>query len=84
VFDGDYASWAFATGAADAGEATDRAVQRGTVAQPRVMQAVPRMLSEAGLDLNWSRAYVVSDIGRAEFWTPSVASFRCYCRQRAR
>ena len=58
------------------GEATDRAVQRGIVAQPRVMRAMPRLLKEAGLDLNWSRAYVVADIGRADFWASSVASFR--------
>ncbi|TCZ64813.1 methyltransferase domain-containing protein [Roseicella aquatilis] len=76
VFDGDYASWTFATGAADIGAATDLAVQRGIVAHPRAMRALPRLLAEAGLDLNWSRAYVVADIGRAEFWTPSVASFR--------
>ena len=76
VFDGDFASWTFATGTADVGEATDRAVQRGIVAQPRVMRAMPRLLREAGLDLNWSRAYVVADIGRADFWASSVASFR--------
>jgi SAM-dependent methyltransferase len=76
VFDGDYASWTFATGAADLGEATDRAVQQGIVAQPRVMRAMPGLLAAAGLDLNWSRAHVVADIGRAEFWASSVASFR--------
>jgi SAM-dependent methyltransferase len=76
VFDGDFASWTFATAATDVGEATDRAVQRGIVAQPRVMRAMPRLLGEVGLDLNWSRAYVAADIGRADFWAPSVASFR--------
>jgi hypothetical protein len=40
------------------------------------MRALPRLLAEAGLDLNWSRAYVVADIGRAEFWLSSIASFR--------
>ncbi len=76
IFDGDFASWSFATRAADVGEATDRAVQRGIVAQPRVMRAMPQLLADAGLDLNWSRAYVVADIGRADFWAPSVTSFR--------
>jgi ubiquinone/menaquinone biosynthesis C-methylase UbiE len=76
VFDGDFASWTFATGAPDWGEATDRAVRTGIVAQPRVMRAMPRLLAAAGLDLNWSRAHVVADIGRADFWAPSVASFR--------
>ena len=76
VFDGDFASWTFGTGAADVGEATDRAVQRGIVAQPRVMRAMPGLLAKARLDLNWSRAYVVADIGSADFWLPSIASFR--------
>jgi ubiquinone/menaquinone biosynthesis C-methylase UbiE len=76
VFDGDFASWTFATEAADVGEATDRAVQRGIVAQPRVMRAMPRLLAKVGLDLNWSRAYVVADIGSFDFWAPSVTSFR--------
>ena len=76
VFDGDFASWTFATGAADVGEATDRAVQRGIVAQPRIMRAMPGLLAKARLDLNWSRAYVVADIGSADFWLPSITSFR--------
>jgi ubiquinone/menaquinone biosynthesis C-methylase UbiE len=76
VFDGDFASWTFATSAADVGEATDRAVQRGIVAQPRAMRALPRLLAEVGLDLNWSRAYAVADVGRADFWLSSIASFR--------
>lgn len=76
VFDGDFASWTFATGAADIGEATDRAVQRGIVAHPRAMRALPRLLGEAGLDLNWYRAYAVADVGRADFWESSVTSFR--------
>ncbi len=76
IFDGDFASWTFATGAADVGEATDRAVQRGIVAHPRAMRALPRLLGEAGLDLNWYRAYAVADVGRADFWLSSIASFR--------
>jgi ubiquinone/menaquinone biosynthesis C-methylase UbiE len=76
VFDGDFASWTFATGAADVGEATDRAVQRGIVAHPRAMRALPRLLREVGLDLNWYRAYAVADVGRANFWLSSLASFR--------
>ncbi|MBP0444809.1 methyltransferase domain-containing protein [Roseomonas sp. SSH11] len=76
VFDGDYASLTLATDAADGGEATDRAVQRGIIAQPRVMRAMPRLLAEAGLGLLWSRAYVVADIGRADYCAPMITSFR--------
>lgn len=76
VFDGDYASITFATGASDGGEATDRAVQATVAANPRVMRLMPRLLAGAGYDLLWSRGYVMADIGRADFFAPSVASFR--------
>jgi len=48
VVDGDYASLTLATDAPEGGEATDRAVQRGIIAQPRVMRAMPRLLAEPG------------------------------------
>jgi SAM-dependent methyltransferase len=76
VFDGDYASLTLATDAPDGGEATDRAVQRGIIAEPRVMRAMPRLLVEAGLGLVWSRPYVVADIGRADYCAPMIASLR--------
>jgi SAM-dependent methyltransferase len=76
VFDGDYASLTFATEAPDGGEATDRAVQTMVVANPRVMRLMPRLLAEADFDLRWSRGYLTADIGRADFFAPSVASFR--------
>jgi SAM-dependent methyltransferase len=76
VFDGDYASFTFATDAPDGGEATDRAVQAMVVANPRVMRLMPRLLAGAGFDLLWSRGYLTADIGRADFFAPSVASFR--------
>jgi SAM-dependent methyltransferase len=76
VFDGDYASLTLATDAPDGGEATDRAVQRGIIAQPRVMRAMPHLLADAGLGLIWSCPYVVADIGRADYCAPMIASFR--------
>ncbi|MBV9757457.1 MAG: methyltransferase domain-containing protein [Alphaproteobacteria bacterium] len=76
VFDGDYASLTFATDAPDAGEATDRAVQATVVANPRVMRRMPALLADAGFDLLWSRGYLAADIGRADFFAPSVASYR--------
>lgn len=76
VFDGDYASLTFATDAPDAGEATDRAVQATVVANPRVMRRMPALLADAGFGLLWSRGYLAADIGRADFFAPSVASYR--------
>jgi SAM-dependent methyltransferase len=76
VFDGDYASWTFATEAADGGESTDRAIQQGLVAQPRVMRAMPRLLATAGFALLSSRAHIVADIGRSDFFAGSLPTFR--------
>jgi ubiquinone/menaquinone biosynthesis C-methylase UbiE len=76
VFDGDYASLTMATDAPDGGEATDRAVQQGIIAQPRVMRAMPRLLANTVLDLIWSHAYVVADIGRADYFAPLITSLR--------
>jgi SAM-dependent methyltransferase len=77
VFDGDYASLTFATDAPDGGEATDRAVQAGLIAQPRVMRAMPRLLTGGGLSLNWSRASILAEIGRrADYFGGFCAAFR--------
>ena len=77
VFDGDYASLTFATDAPDGGEATDRAVQRGLIAQPRVMRAMPRLLARAGFSLDWSRPFILAEIGRrADYFGGFCAAFR--------
>jgi SAM-dependent methyltransferase len=76
IFDGDYASMTFATEAPDGGEETDRAIQSALAAQPRVMRAMPRLLADAGLDLVWSKGYVVADLGRMDFWRSSLVSQR--------
>jgi ubiquinone/menaquinone biosynthesis C-methylase UbiE len=77
VFDGDYASLTFATDAPDSGEATDRAVQRGLIAQPRVMRIMPRLLARAGLSLDWSRRYVLAEISRrTDYFGGFCAAFR--------
>jgi ubiquinone/menaquinone biosynthesis C-methylase UbiE len=76
VFDGDYASLTFSTEAADGGAATDALVHRTIVANPRVMRTMPRLLGGTGLDLTWSRGYLVADIGRMDFWAPGITSFR--------
>jgi SAM-dependent methyltransferase len=77
VFDGDYASLTFATDAPDGGEATDRAVQRGLIAQPRVMRAMPRLLARTGFALEWSHPYVLAEIGhRADYFGGFCTAFR--------
>jgi ubiquinone/menaquinone biosynthesis C-methylase UbiE len=76
VFDGDYASLTFATDAPDGGDATDALVQRTLVAHPRVMRAMPRLLAGGGFHLQWSRGYLVSDIGRSDFFGAAITSLR--------
>lgn len=76
VFDGDYASTTFATDAQDGGAATDRIVQSALIAHPRVMRAMPRLLTEHGLDLQWSRGWLAMDVGRADFTAPGLPSLR--------
>lgn len=76
VFDGDYASFTMATDAPDGGAETDRLLHGALFAELRVMRAMPRLLAEGGFSLEWSRAYVMADIGRAEFWAPTIASLR--------
>jgi SAM-dependent methyltransferase len=76
VFDGDYASFTMATDAPDEGAETDRILQGAIFSQLRVMRSMPRFLANQGFELQWSRAYVAADVGRADFWAPSLASFR--------
>jgi hypothetical protein len=76
VFDGDYASFTMAAGAPDGGAETDQVLHGALFSQLRVMRAMPRLLAEGGFGLQWSRAYVAADMGRAEFWASTVASLR--------
>jgi hypothetical protein len=40
------------------------------------MRQMPWMLNQNGFRLEWSRAYVAADIGRADFWKSSLSTFR--------
>lgn len=74
--DGDYASLSFVTEAADQGEATDRLVREALVASPRVMRGLPQLLAGLDMRIEASFAYVVSDIGQADFFAAALDSFR--------
>jgi ubiquinone/menaquinone biosynthesis C-methylase UbiE len=75
VFDGDFDSLTFATDAPDGGAETDRKLT-SVETNGRVMRQMPRLLAENGFRLEWSRAYVAADIGRADFWASSLPTFR--------
>jgi ubiquinone/menaquinone biosynthesis C-methylase UbiE len=76
VFDGDFESLTYATDAPDGGAGTDRLLGVSGHTQGRVMRMMPRLFNENGFRLEWSRAYVAADIGRADFWASSLPTFR--------
>jgi ubiquinone/menaquinone biosynthesis C-methylase UbiE len=76
VFDGDFDSLTYATDAPDGGAETDRLQAIAGHTQGRVMRLMPRLLSDNGFRLEWSRAYVAADIGRADFWSSSLPALR--------
>jgi ubiquinone/menaquinone biosynthesis C-methylase UbiE len=74
IFDGDYASLTFASDDPAAGKATDETIINAIVTNPRVMRQMPQLLREAGLQLVTAFAYVVTDVGRADFWDTLIRS----------
>jgi ubiquinone/menaquinone biosynthesis C-methylase UbiE len=74
VFDGDYASMTFASDDPAAGKAVDEKIIAAIVTNPRIMRQMPELLRNAGLTLQRSFAYVVADVGQADFWASSIQS----------
>ena len=74
IFDGDYASLTFGSDDPIKGKANDEAIINAIVTNPRVMRQMPQFLRDAGLQLVTSFAYVVPDVGRADFWDTSIRS----------
>lgn len=76
IFDGDYASLTFGHADPAKGRAYDEALIDAVVTSPRVMRQMPRLLRTAGLELVASFPYVVTEIGKADFWLSGIESFR--------
>lgn len=75
VFDGDYASITFGSDDIEKGKLDDELIINALVTNPRVMRQMPQLLQETGLVLAAAFAYVVADIGKADFWAPALQSF---------
>jgi ubiquinone/menaquinone biosynthesis C-methylase UbiE len=75
IFDGDYASLTFGSADPEQGRIDDETIINALVTQPRVMRQMPQLLRDAGLNLITSYAYIVADIGKADFWAPAIQSF---------
>jgi ubiquinone/menaquinone biosynthesis C-methylase UbiE len=76
IFDGDYASLTFGHADPARGKAYDEALISAVVTNPRVMRQLPRLLPDAGLELVDSFPHVLSEIGRADFWSSAVEAYR--------
>jgi ubiquinone/menaquinone biosynthesis C-methylase UbiE len=76
IFDGDYASITFDHPDPAKGKYYDEALIGAIVTSPRVMRQMPRLLSEAGLEIIASFQHVVADIGRADFWLSALEAYR--------
>lgn len=76
VFDGDYASITFAQDDLEQAKRDDEAIIAAIVTNPRIMRMMPRMIGQAGLELVAAIPHVLAEIGRTDFWTSSIASFR--------
>ena len=70
IFDGDYATMTFGTD-----REMDEKIIAGVIANPRVMRGMPQLLREVGLKLIESRGWVLTEIGRADFFLASLQSF---------
>jgi ubiquinone/menaquinone biosynthesis C-methylase UbiE len=75
IFDGDYASMTYASADECSGQHTDAAIIEAIATNPRVMRDMPRLLQEAGLQFQQAFAHVMADVGRADYFAATLASF---------
>jgi ubiquinone/menaquinone biosynthesis C-methylase UbiE len=76
IFDGDYASLTFGHADPLKAKRNDEALIGALVTNPWVMRQLPRLLSAAGLELVTSFSYVLSEIGKANFWASAIEAYR--------
>ncbi|MDH3379745.1 MAG: methyltransferase domain-containing protein [Gammaproteobacteria bacterium] len=76
IFDGDYASLTFSHPDAEKGKAIDELIISSIVTQSRILRQLPLFLKSSGLEIEKAFSYVVTDVGKAEFWASSVESMR--------
>ena len=74
IFDGDYATLTYGTDDPAYGKEMDEKIIRGLIANPRVMRSMPRMFRRVGLELQNSLGWVLTEIGKADFFLPSLDS----------
>jgi len=74
IFDGDYATLTYGTDDPVYGKEMDEKIIRGLIANPRIMRSMPRIFRHTGLKLKDSLGWVLTEIGNADFFLPSLDS----------
>ncbi|HTT36309.1 MAG TPA: methyltransferase domain-containing protein [Burkholderiales bacterium] len=72
IFDGDYASLTYGGGDPIHAKAMDETIVDALTTNPRVMREMPQLLRDCGLTLVKSFAYVIADIGKADYFAPGI------------
>jgi ubiquinone/menaquinone biosynthesis C-methylase UbiE len=75
VFDGDYASMTFALDDPVQSKRHDEALIKAVVTSPRVMQQMPRIIQQAGLEMVRTFPYIMAEVGKGNFWLSAIDSF---------
>jgi ubiquinone/menaquinone biosynthesis C-methylase UbiE len=74
VFDGDFTSLSFESESLEEAAQNDARLIESVSNQPRIMRRLPRLARDAGLGIEQSFAYVLTEVGQADFWESSVRS----------
>jgi 2-polyprenyl-3-methyl-5-hydroxy-6-metoxy-1,4-benzoquinol methylase len=76
IFDRDFASSALSLKSQIAAKIDIGDIARAFAAQPCIIRQLPRLLAEAGFAIQSHRAYVIADVGRAEFFSENLTTWR--------
>lgn len=74
VFDGDFTSLSFEAENEENAADDDARLIESVASQPRVMRRMPRLARDVGLRIEQNFAYVLTEVGKADFWESSVRS----------
>ena len=78
IFDGDYASWTWATDDPAFGQAVDDAFRVGVISHPRVMCDLPRLAGTVGLRIIDAEPYLYADVGMGKFFLEAAEIYGPY------
>ncbi|MEX2426183.1 MAG: methyltransferase domain-containing protein, partial [Thermomicrobiaceae bacterium] len=75
IFDGDYASLTFALSDPEKGKRYDEKLISAVVTRPYIMRQMSRLIRDARLETTRFFAYVMAEMGEADFFLPGIESF---------